>query len=212
MQFKVVMMYDESYKIIGDITSKAVTSYCELHRYALACYKSCLRQDLHPSWNKLLALQRELDDADWLFWLDADALLIDKMLPLEQLVAGLEQDKFMGVSSDYNGICAGVFLIKNCQWSKDLLATMLFLGDLDLHRTNRFDTRTRWDQNTLKCLADYFPTVRDRIAQIPESLISNPRSPFSPDAFVMHYWASGGQLEEISRKMNEILTNGSRMS
>jgi hypothetical protein len=44
---------------------------------------------------------------------------------------------------------------------------------------------------------------------IPESIIANPRTPYSDKApFIMHYWSSAYSQPEIANCMNELLENG----
>lgn len=90
---------------------------------------------MHPSWQKVPELLKllESDRFDWLFWSDADAVLMNPKLRLEPLVDdSLRYGDFSVnpgfdflVSADAIGINMGHFLIRNCAWSTELLRTLL---------------------------------------------------------------------------------------
>ena len=60
----------------------------------------------------------EETEADWIFWTDADSFIMNDRISLEKFI---DHDYDMLIGSDFIGLNAGQFLIKNCDWSKDFL-------------------------------------------------------------------------------------------
>ena len=60
----------------------------------------------------------ELLTADWLFWTDADSLVVDFDRTLESF---LKDDADLITESDHNGLNAGQFFLRSCPAAIDLL-------------------------------------------------------------------------------------------
>jgi hypothetical protein len=151
MKIGLVTLYDEHIAAYGDITAENKRRYCERHGYRFYHYKAKIFDGLHPSWSKLAALNRAWEDNDWLFWSDADAIIVNDAVRLEQWV---RPEYHMIVSTDWHGLNFGNFLIQNCDWSKDLLG-QVYAG----RRTIDFF----WEQSALIRLVAANVTVRARI-------------------------------------------------
>eukprot|EP00271_Cylindrocystis_brebissonii_P013596 TRINITY_DN33574_c0_g1_i1.p1 TRINITY_DN33574_c0_g1~~TRINITY_DN33574_c0_g1_i1.p1 ORF type:complete len:472 (+),score=68.36 TRINITY_DN33574_c0_g1_i1:123-1538(+) len=88
-------------------------------------------------WAKLPLLRHLLirhPDVEWFWWLDADAFITDMKfrLPLERyeahdLVIGGSKELIFD-EKDWGGLSTGSFLIRNSQWSLDLLARWALMG------------------------------------------------------------------------------------
>ncbi|KAF2095448.1 hypothetical protein NA57DRAFT_7934, partial [Rhizodiscina lignyota] len=94
------------------------------------------RSILDDTWTKpafiLSVLLQELakpegEGAEWLFWVDADTIILNPYVPIEVFLppAGGWDDVHMLVTSDWNGLNNGVFPIRVCQWSVELLSSIL---------------------------------------------------------------------------------------
>jgi len=91
--------------------------YCR-NRYDFRSFSKSLDKNRPPTWSKLIAIERILSQYDWIFWTDADSLIMNKNILLEQFID--KKFNFI-VGSDHNGVNTGHFFIKNCEWSFDLL-------------------------------------------------------------------------------------------
>lgn len=201
MKISVVTLYDEGRKGYGDFTSAIAKQYCHSMGYTFIRHTALLNKNLHPSWNKLIAIQQHLKECDWLFWVDADALIVNQKIKLEEILASCDTSKDILFSSDLNGLCAGVFFIKNTPWSHEFIQRVLFLGEMS-------DASHLYEQKTIRALYDRYPDVQKHIGLIDETLIQNPRSPFSPSAFMMHFWGNQSSYEVVETTLNNIITHG----
>ena len=124
--------------LTGDDASNAVyeraiqlhADHSRRHRYHMFVGR---RDFLRGTWNKhaylLHVLLREIakpvdDRPKWLFWVDADTVVLNANLPLEMFLppAGWEEIHLIA-ASDWNGLNGGAFFIEVCAWSIDLLST-----------------------------------------------------------------------------------------
>ncbi|KAJ3688889.1 hypothetical protein LUZ61_018053 [Rhynchospora tenuis] len=82
-----------------------------------------------PSWSKILAVKSSLQDHDWVFWNDADTLVTNPDIYLENiLLALIGRSDFNStpdfiLTEDYNGVNAGVFFFRKSEWSNRFLDT-----------------------------------------------------------------------------------------
>lgn len=123
MKLAVVTLYDDDARIYGEITADAKERYC--HRWGYG-FRRFTKSDpaKHPSWSKLAALARAMDDLPQVthfFWSDADALIVDTSIPLESFIDDRYQ---LQLSNDDKGLSMGNFLIRNSPWSKRLLRSL----------------------------------------------------------------------------------------
>lgn len=208
MKIKVVMLYDEGRAMLGDISAPLAQAYALKHGYEFVCYRSLFNPKQPASWNKITAVRSQMDDCDWLLWLDADALLLRDDLKIEDVVKTFSWNKPLLISLDKWGVCFGVFLIKNCAWSKALFEMLPHLGSIV--PADPFDTHDTWEQNAIKCLMHFFPDFRSKISFIPEWMICNQDSNFWPDAWMIHYWAALNPvgLEGLRQRMLTCVREG----
>lgn len=92
--------------------------YCRRWGYTWIPYTDRLEPDRTPMWSKILAVQRHLHDFDWIFWIDADAVIVNHDFQLEQLC---DSEYDVVVTHDHNGLNSGTFLIRNSPESHEFL-------------------------------------------------------------------------------------------
>lgn len=202
------MLYDSAYAPAGDVVARVNASYAEASGYGYSInvqtcstHGAVLRRS--PSWRKVGCVMHELVNCEWLLWVDADALIVNRDFKLESLV---KADKDLLLSSDSCGYCAGVFMIRNTAWSFDLLRAWLFCGELSEDVPFGGPLRNRLsDQGSLVALIKCFPGIADRVGAIPTEVVQNPECPYHPDAFMVHYWGNClGPGYELIRKAVEV--------
>lgn len=82
-----------------------------------------------PSWSKILAVRSQLPSHDWVFWNDADTVVTNPDISLENILLGVigkadfDTAPDLVVTKDVNGINAGVFFIRRSKWSENFLQT-----------------------------------------------------------------------------------------
>lgn len=203
MKIGVIQLYDDGRKGYGDLTGEVAETYCATHGYTYIRYRELIDPTLIPTWNKLVAVLKELPRFDLVLWLDADALIVNPDHRIEDVLAAHTGDKDMFFSSDDQGLCAGVFFARNTPWVIDFLRGVLAIGEL-------LDCGHLHEQKTIRTLFEQYPKVRDKIALIPDSVIHYPYSEFNPTAFIMHYWAISNPFENAEINMRNIVKHGWR--
>lgn len=95
-------------------------SYCQLHGYDFICGKDTLSPKRPISWSKIPLILKVMKETScqWIFWSDADALIMNFNIAIEELI---DQDYHFIVTQDFNDINMGHFLIRNCEWSQRFL-------------------------------------------------------------------------------------------
>lgn len=208
MKFRIVLLYDDNRAEIGQLTEGVARAYCTRHGYDLGVYRSTWRPDMPATFSITKAMAAEMEmrpDVDWFVRLDADSIIVNQDITLESIVEG-QQCSLLG-SADANGLCMGIFFIRNTGWAARLLGMLDFLGEMAADQWRNYDGHNTYEQSTIKCLIRHFPRIGNQVAILPQNLIQNPRTAFSDSAFIMHYWSNSG-LPMIAAKMREIIANG----
>ena len=111
--------------------------YCRLHGIQLLYNRDFLQPAMSSYWAKIPIVRAAMlahPEAEWIWWVDSDAVFTDMdfSLPLATRYAGYNLVAY-GVAKDIKrkswlGINAGVFIIRNCQWSLDFLDEWARMG------------------------------------------------------------------------------------
>ena len=109
-------------------------SHNQMHNYPLYINRQSILDDVwtKPAWILALIL-RELarppvERLEWLFWMDADTVLLNPHIPISAFLppeSGGFDDVNLVVVHDWNGLNNGVFAIRVCRWSVQLLTAVL---------------------------------------------------------------------------------------
>ena len=112
-----------------------------------------------PAWSKVPFVRRLLDQYDWVFWLDADALIMNPDVALEGLLdPGYSLILVKQPGPDPFGnlhLNTGSFFIKSDRWAKAFLD--------DLYRQTGFIDHPCWEQEAFMHLYRQRPDARERI-------------------------------------------------
>lgn len=127
--------------------------FADWHGYTLENYNFddfSVEEGVHVIWKKILAIKRAFDnnpDAEWVFWLDLDVILMTSHIPLSTYLLApsvlqshlLLNTSIMGnservtpydqsakdvdliMAQDHNGPNAGVMLLRRSEWTETLL-------------------------------------------------------------------------------------------
>ncbi|CAL4984201.1 unnamed protein product [Urochloa decumbens] len=137
-------------------TLKNKLDYCRLHGIELLYNRDFLHPAMTSYWAKIPIVRAAMvahPDAEWVWWVDSDAVFTDMdfSLPLATRYAGKNlvaygwPDKI--AKKSWLGINNGVFLLRNCQWSLDLLDEWARMGPA-------FPEHDRWAKTVLGALTD----------------------------------------------------------
>lgn len=208
MTIAIVTLFTEEIADYGAISAANKRAYARRHGYDCFVYRERLDRSRHPAWSKLDAINRHLANYDWVFWTDADSLVMNGERTLESIIVGHE-DKDMiltweaGLSSPVN---TGQWLVRNTAWSAAALSA---IGDVAC--PNRMPAwfeqgalvewlgidKTRWTH-----LAVIDPRVMNSTPSVSHyKNISVSRSEFRPGDFIIHFWPLARRREAVLHMM-----------
>ncbi|KZV57024.1 glycosyltransferase 7-like [Dorcoceras hygrometricum] len=148
---------------------KNKVDYCRIHGYGIFYNNAILNPKMRSFWAKIPLVRAAMvahPEVEWMFWVDSDAMFTDMefKVPLERykyhnlVVHGwpdliYEQKSWVGVN-------AGIFLIRNCQWSMDFLQKWASMGPIS-------PDYARWGKILRSTLKDkLFPESDDQSALV----------------------------------------------
>lgn len=188
---RMVMLYTPDYAP-AKVSVPDIQQYCKIWEYSLQVHTDRLEPSWPAAWNKILATLnalKEVAEGEWVMWMDADMVMKRYNRPLESLV---DTDKDFMISVDSQGICTGLYLIRNVPLMREFFSNLL----LDIRQ------EWPWEQDAMKDLLASRPDYLERVGHIPETIVQNPSSEGSMCAMIMHYWGNGYPYREgLLKKM-----------
>ncbi|KAL2322854.1 hypothetical protein Fmac_027233 [Flemingia macrophylla] len=123
---------------------KNKVDYCRIHNCEVYYNTLHLNPKMDSYWAKLQALRAAMmahPEAEWFWWLDADAVITDMdfSIPLGRyenhnlVVHGWSNVVYSESNKSWTGLNAGSVLIRNCQWSMDLMHAWAQMGPISPH-------------------------------------------------------------------------------
>lgn len=106
MKILVLTLADQLYWSLARISNPNKAAYAAKHGYDFRAYSNSDNPARPTSWSKLRLVALALEEYDWVFWTDADSLIMNSEMKLEDLI----EDKQLIVARDNNGINLGQFL------------------------------------------------------------------------------------------------------
>ncbi|KAM0867143.1 hypothetical protein ACQ4PT_042184 [Festuca glaucescens] len=118
-------------------STKNKIDYCRIHGIEIVHNMAHLDRELSGYWSKLPLLRRLMlshPEVEWVWWMDSDAIFTDMAfeLPLSRYVAsnlvihGYED--LLWKQRSWIALNTGSFLLRNCQWSMELLDAWAPMG------------------------------------------------------------------------------------
>jgi len=108
---------DESFAPISNITIPIFEEYCKRHKIDFI-YKTIHTSQRHIVWEKISLIldlfENHRNEFDWLFYCDADIMIMNHSIELKSFI---DDSKDFIITHDCNGFNAGVFLLRNSNWS-----------------------------------------------------------------------------------------------
>jgi hypothetical protein len=97
-------------------------AYAQIHGYEFVLGDGSMPLPRHAAWAKIPLIRELLDAHELVFWIDADAMILDSS---EDVAALLRPDAFQGlVSHEPNGPNTGVWMIRRCDEAIRFLDTV----------------------------------------------------------------------------------------
>ena len=117
MKIALLTHTDAAFKPVSDLTIPVFKEYCARYSYDFIC-KLEHTSGRHIVWEKIALIldhfKYHKDDFDWIIYCDADVMIMNHTIPLENFID--DKVDFIG-TNDCHGYNAGVFFLKNSPWS-----------------------------------------------------------------------------------------------
>lgn len=112
----------EKYKNMVKYGIRTKEQYCKKHNYDYYDEEKYYDRDRPIAWSKINIINSCLNDDknnyDYVVWIDADTLVMNQEIKIEELIEKYTDDKDVTVAQDYKMINTGVIIIKNTLWSR----------------------------------------------------------------------------------------------
>ncbi|KAK7309143.1 hypothetical protein RJT34_05649 [Clitoria ternatea] len=191
---------------------KNKVDYSRIHGYDIFYNNALLHPKMFTYWAKYPVVRAAMmahPEAEWIWWVDSDALFTDMefKLPLERykehnlVVHGWAH--LIHEKRSWTGLNAGVFLIRNCQWSLDFMEEWASMGP----QTANYE---KWGETLRSTFKDkFFPESDDQTGLA--YLIAMEKGKWADRIYLeSEYYFEGyweeivGRLENISRRYEEV--------
>jgi hypothetical protein len=190
MTITVLTLWDEHYAEVGAISGPNKRAYAARHGYDFMAESDRLDPARPTAWSKIALLRRQLPHCNWAFWTDADSLIMNGTLALEDLVA-TEADLIL--THDHYGLNTGQFLVRNTAWSADFLA--------EVYAQIQFVDHPWWEQAALAQVLERQPHSAWHVAYIDQRRLNAYPSNYRPGDFLIHFAGLGRDLPYLLQTM-----------
>lgn len=141
------------------LTNPSKQAYCDRWGYDFVTFEGTLDPTRPPSWSKLLFVKDLLDQYDWVFWLDADALIMNPDIPLERFV----DPNYSFIVGKQPGpdpfgnlhLNLGSFFVKSDEKGRSLLD--------EIYAQEEFINHVSWEQEAFLHLFSTRRDIRERV-------------------------------------------------
>ena len=200
MKLALATLYTAEIARLAELTNPSKRAYCERWGHDFACFEGTLDPARPPAWSKVLFVRKLLDQYDWVFWLDADALIMNADVACETLLDprySLILAKQPGPDPFGNlHLNTGSFFIRSDEWARAFLD--------DLYGQRDFIQHPCWEQEAFMHLYRHRPDVRERTrVEVDARRFNSTASNYVKGDFVFHainpVRTESGKIELIER-------------
>ncbi|MBA3956985.1 MAG: class I SAM-dependent methyltransferase [Parachlamydiaceae bacterium] len=171
--------------------------YCTQHDYDFIWSEKSQDSSRPIAWSKILLVLKAMENSDyeWIFWSDADSLVMNLAIPLEDII----DDKYdFIIALGGPQINSGQFLIRNCEWSRQFLRNVYARQECINH--------IWWEQQAMLLELELSADVKMHTKIIPQRFLNSfaeeitwisPKSHYKPGDFIVHF-AGVHELDTLS--------------
>ncbi|XP_052197019.1 glycosyltransferase 6-like [Diospyros lotus] len=184
---------------------KNKVDYCRIHGYDLFYNNALLHPAMPAYWAKIPVVRAAMlahPEAEWILWVDSDAVFTDMDFkpPLDRYKShNLVVDGWPNLiyeKRSWVAVNAGVFLIRNCQWSMDFLQVWAGMGP----QTPNYE---KWGQILTSTLTDkMYPNSDDQSALV--YLLLKEKAKWGPKIYIENQYTLSGYWAGILGSLDSI--------
>ena len=158
MKIALVSLYTTEHSVLNDITAESKSAYAARWGYDFINHFGSLDEARPPAWSKIQLLLRNLDKYDWLYWIDADAMIMNPDIRLEVFLDDVDmviaQEAYPSHYGNYQ-FNTGSFFLRNAPWSRKMLESAWEQIALRDH--------LYWDQAAIRHVLDADPDANAHV-------------------------------------------------
>jgi hypothetical protein len=188
-QITVLTAYDAGFASVGDISRPNKEAYCRRHGYRFVCRTDGFDSHRPASWSKLRFVREALEHSEWVFWNDADTLVMDSAVPLSRVCWDSHDLVLSG--DPYHAMNLGCWLVRRNDWTFDFFDRLEMMTECLDH--------VWWETGAVLARYASEPAVRSRIGLLPNKLFNAypyPGGGFEPGDFLVHFPGIGRSRRE----------------
>ncbi len=177
------------------LSAENKSTYSRKHGYHFRAIREGFDASRPPPWSKIRFIQEALRQHRWVFWSDADSLIMNPEIRLENLLQPGSDILLTEASTPYRHINTGQMLFRSCIFSR------LFLEAV--WRQKAFIHDGTWEQRAVNHLMETCPLPRvhivpNRICNAFAGVPEDP-DPYQPGDFIVHFPGCSDKYELMKR-------------
>jgi hypothetical protein len=182
----------EKYKQITYWSRQNKISYCNYHGYDFIEDESVYNKNKPIPWTKIPLLLKYINNYDYIVWIDADILIMNKNIKIEDFI-NLYSHSDIICGSDWRMINTGVMIIKCSDFSKEFIASIeTNVYDPNEDKNERY---LNWEQGSFINLYDKnFMDCVNHIVVTTSTDMNSYWFNYFPGHFVLHFAGVRGEL------------------
>jgi mannan polymerase II complex MNN10 subunit len=130
MNIAILSLYTDAHAPLNAITAPSKQRYADRWGYTFINHFGTLDESRPPSWSKILLIQKYLKDFDWIYWIDADAMIMNPAIALETYLRDYDLVISQKRSNSHFGnfqLNASSFFARNRPWTHQFVDTVYAL-------------------------------------------------------------------------------------
>lgn len=195
MKIAICTSYRKEIEYFAVSTSINKKLYCDAHGYDFIEETNILDNTRAFYWDKLKVIQKNINNYDWLSWIDADAAITNFDIKIEDYI---DPNYDIIISRQIvNGdlLNTGVFLIKNSKWTNNFLEKW--------YSQEQFAYIPYHEQSAFIHLYDTEEDTRKHTKVIKQKGFNSFPSIWSKDDFIVHFAGISNRLPLIAISLGD---------
>lgn len=165
----IVTLFDSNYRDLANIAIPNISDYARKHGYDVVFFDETIDTTRPPQWSKIKAVEYVLNEYDWVWWLDIDALIANEDIKLESIID--EQYDLIFTANKYSVISNGSSFYRNSELTRKFLKECYTL-DRDVLRNVDVFTFDH-EQKPMRTLYQTVPEYSSRIKLVHERVCNS---------------------------------------
>jgi len=211
------------FTVWADKTTKNKFEYAEKHGYGFLSERNYSGYDRPISWYKVYKILNLLDQYDWIMWMDADSLVMNFNTKIEDIInQEFERQKSIYLSpeigpgkepiryelpeliesnyiitQDNYSPCMGIFLIKNCEWSRNFFTRIYNQDQIPENLKQEYLIEGLWENRGQDYLLSQNLDLMKNIKFVPKKTFNSFITDWTPGDFMIHWPAADTQRRKV---------------